>query len=87
MICDNCKKREVEEGENLCVFCMISKRGLPWMSKMKVRHTMSAEVAYVEIDRVNYLVVSGTNGMLFTKQEVEEAEERFNGEKELIRGE
>ena len=83
--CGSCKKEFdiLDKEHNLCTFCLVGKIGLPWMNKMKVRHSFSGEIAYVLIDKKEYLLVSGSGGMLFLKDQALEAAERFRGERDL----
>ena len=62
--CESCKKEfdVLDKEHNLCTFCLIGKIGLPWMNKMKIRHTFSGEIAYVMIDKKEYLLsISSTH--------------------------
>ena len=77
--CEVCGRNEVEK-EGKCAICLVEKYGLPWMAKMVVENSVQTEVAYVKIDKKNYLVVTGSNGMLFTEKEVIKAEDRFRGQ-------
>ena len=63
----------------------LQKVGLPWMNNMTVLNSTQCEVAYVMIDNEKYLIVSGTNGMLFKKSDVDIAEDRFRGAHELTK--
>jgi len=84
--CIKCKKRDAieESGKlSLCSICAIGKLGLPWMNSMTVRHTMAGEISYIVVDGKEYLLISGSGGMLFKKAEAIKAEERFRGEREL----
>ena len=80
--CKKCSRNKIEK-DGLCSICWVEQFGLPWMSKMKVEHNVQTEVAYVVIDKKNYLVISGSNGMIFTQAEVKTAEDRFRGQIEL----
>jgi len=83
--CIKCNEKEKEPGEDMCSFCLIQKIGLPWMNNMTIRHTMTGEIAYVEIDGKEYLLISGSGGMLFPKEQALLAEERFKGTREITK--
>ena len=84
-MCQQCKVGEVDNasGFKLCAKCALGKIGLPWMNQMVVRHTFPGEIGYATIGQKEYLIVSGSGGMLFTKDEAIKAEERFRGERAL----
>jgi hypothetical protein len=85
-MCIKCKKHNVDkefEKDKLCNVCLIKKRGLPWMANMKLRHTFTGQIGYAMIGNKEFLIVSGSGGMLFSKEEAMKAEERFRGERAL----
>ncbi len=86
MLCSKCKKYKSEKEEEFCVFCLLKKRGLPWMNQMKIVELHDTNGARVNIDDNDYLLLTTEQGsLLFRKVDCFKAEERFRGERELTK--
>ncbi len=83
-LCSICHKNKIHE-KKMCVACCLQKEGLPWMNQMKIITADTGPISYIEVNGKEYLVVLGSCSLLFPRNEVENAHERFRGERDLLK--